>query len=241
MKAYSSIIYICAIFISHQGDSLKRNMFMIALLCWAAFSLSVMAANPSANSLGLNSLKQSESVASASAMPSPGELVILKQDSGTNLSIMNITFMNSPTYGSAQAVKFSVPRKGWKLENVLVMATDGWNLSSKKLPTFLPFAVEIRDASLKLLYHFADVQFPYFTYGAGIRMANIDVPSLPVEGDFYVCFYGYRALGLATELQNATGNSYLFDKIDGKLYPGTLNLKNNQTLPVNWLIRAAGQ
>ena len=154
---------------------------------------------------------------------------------------MNITLAASPTYGSAQTVKFTAPRVGWKLKHVLVMATDGWNSSSKQLPNPLPFAIEIRDANFSLLYQFAGVQFPYFSSEIGVRMGDIEVPSVPVNGDFYVCFYGFRSLGLAAELQNATGNSYFFDKLTDMLYPGALPLGNNQTMPVNWIIRAAGQ
>ncbi len=153
---------------------------------------------------------------------------------------MNLTFAVSPTYGSAQTVMFTAPKPGWKLENVLIMATDGWNASRKELPNPLPFAIEIRDANLRLLYHFADIQLPYFTSERGVRLANIEVPGVPMSGDFFVCFYGYRSLALAAELQNATGNSYLFDKFAGQLYSYGLPIRNNQTLPVNWLIRVAG-
>jgi hypothetical protein len=154
---------------------------------------------------------------------------------------MNITFAASLTYGSGQAVMFTAPKPGWKLESVQVMATDGWDARSKELPNPLPFAIEIRDANLRLLYHFADAQLPYFTSNEGIRLASVELPDVPVNGDFFVCFYGYMALGLAAELQNVTGNSYYFDKLTGQLYTGFLPMKNNQTLPVNWIIRVAGQ
>ena len=170
-----------------------------------------------------------------------GNITILKQDSGTDFSKMNFTLAVSPTYGSAQTVKFTTPKSGWKLEGVLIMATDGWNASSNVLPNPLPFAIEIRDANLRLLYHYADTQLPYFTNGQGIRMADVEVPDLPISGDFFVCFYGYRSLGLAAELQNATGNSHIFDKLSGQLFSYGLPLRNNQTLPINWLIRVAGQ
>jgi hypothetical protein len=202
--------------------------------------------------LGLDQLKQSESVQKVPATNQPAkdavktqlsqkDFTLLKQDSGTNISVMNITFTTSPTLGSAQAVKFTVPNAGWKLELVTVTATDGWNASRKELPNALPFTIEIRDANLGLLYHFSDIQYPYFTTDKGVRSAVIEIPAIPLEGDFYVCFYGYRSIGLATELQNATGKSYFLDKITGSLYPGVLTLKNNQTLPVNWLIRVAGR
>ena len=184
---------------------------------------------------------QPAKTAATQAPVQQGNLTLLKQDSGTNLSKMNITFVLSPTYGSAQTVKFTTPKPGWKLEKVLVMATDFWNSSRKELPTPLQFAIEIRDKDMNLLYHFADMQLPYFTHPDVITMADIEVPAMPMSGEFYVCFYGYRSLGIATELQNATGNSYYFDKPTERLYPGVVPLRNNQTLRVNWLIRVAGQ
>jgi hypothetical protein len=211
-----------------------------------------LAANPPVSSLGLNQLKESNSIPGAQSTNQPvkgvagaqeqhGNLTLLKQDSGTNISKMNLTFSISPTYGSSQAVKFTAPKAGWKLKGVLIMATDGWNSSSKEVPMPLPFAVEIRDANLALLYHYSDAQLSYFTSATGIRMASIELPDVPVSGDFFVCFYGYRLLGLATELDNATGNSYYFERLTGFVYPGALSLKNNKTLPVNWIIRAVGQ
>jgi hypothetical protein len=194
---------------------LRRVILIIALLCCATLTFNGLAANPQAT--------------------------IIAQDSGTNLTKMNITFGISPTYSTAQAVKFTAPNPGWKLVNVLVLATDGWNASSERLPNPLPFAIEIRDANLMLLYHFADTQLPYFTTGEGFQAANIEMPNITLTGDFFVCFYGYRSIALATELQNATGNSYFYDKHMGRLYPAMLPLGNNQTLAVNWLIRAVGQ
>jgi hypothetical protein len=230
-----------------------KKIIIIALLCCVILSFSSQAANPPASPLGLNQLKQSDSGLTASAEKSAGKvsatsasvqhenITILKEDSGTNVSKMNIAMAISPTYGSAQTVKFTAPKPGWKLSHVLVMASDGWNASSKMLPNPLPFAIEIRDANLSLLYHFSDTQLPYFTASNGIRTANVEVPNLPVTGNFFVCFYGYRSIGLAAELQNSTGNSYFFDKITGLLYSGILPTKNNQTIAVNWLIRVAGQ
>ena len=226
--------------IQRQGDYLRRKILIAAFICCVSLCFCGFAAGLSPNALGLNQLKQSESSQSAATMEHPENITLLRQDSGTNLSMMNISVAVSPTYGSSQAVKFTAPKSGWKLENVLVMATDYWNASSKQLPYSLPFAIEIRDANLKLLYHFADIQLPYFTSSNGIRMANIEVPEMPISGDFFVCFYGYRSIGLVTEVQNATGNSYYFDKQTGMIYNGVLPIRNNKTLPVNWLIRVAG-
>ena len=122
---------------------------------------------------------------------------------------MNITLAISPAYSMAQAVKFTAPESGWNLEYILVMASDGWNASSKDLPKPLPFTIDIRDANLMLLYHYEGIQLPYFTNSKGIRMATIDVPFMPLSGDFFVCFYGYGSISLAAELENATGKLLL--------------------------------
>ncbi|KUG16347.1 hypothetical protein ASZ90_014021 [hydrocarbon metagenome] len=71
-------------------------------------------------------------------------------------------------------------------------------------------------------------------------MADVEIPDIPIEGDFYVSFYGYRSIALAAELENSTGGSYLYDKITHQLFEGVVQTKNNQTIPVNWIIRAAG-
>lgn len=228
-------------------------LLVIVLLCCATLCFGALAANPPAKALGLNQLKQSntglsaplanpQAKAASTPAPAPREnITVLKQDSGMNLSKMNITLSVSPTYGSAQTVKFNAPKPGWKLEHVLVMATDGWNASIKQLPRLLPFAIEIRDANLRLLYHFSDTQLAYFTSPTEIRMANVEIPAMPMNETFFVCFYGYRSLALAAEPHNATGNSYYFDKLTGELFPGVMPTINNQSIPVNWLIRVAGR
>lgn len=178
---------------------------------------------------------------SCMAVNQPVVPIILKQDSGINISKMNITLALAPTYGSAQAVKFTAPKTEWTLQSVQVVATDGWNSSMTQLPNPLPFAIEIRDANLRLLYQIECTQLPYFTSGEGIRIASIEVPDIHLSGDFFVCFYGYRSIALGAEMQNATGNSYYFDKLTGELYIGTLPISGNKTYPLNWLIRVTGQ
>jgi hypothetical protein len=191
-----------------------------------------------------NNAPAANSPAKAAAAPAqvPQEKVtVLRQDSGTNLTKMNKTLSISPAYRWAQAVRFTPPRSGWNLENILVMATDGWNATSKEQPKPLPFTIEIRDDNLTLLYHYEGIQLPYFTNSNGVIMAYIDVPLMPMKGDFFVCFYGYGSILLAAEQQNATGNSYYYDERAAQLYRGVVPLRNNQTAPVNWLIRVAGQ
>lgn len=170
-----------------------------------------------------------------------GNFTILKQDSGLNISDMNTSLVASPTYSMAQAVKFTAPYAGWKIQHLIFAATDGWNANSTKPPEPLPFAIEIRNANLSILYHYSDTQLPYFTKPSGPGMAMVDIPDVSVGKDFYVCFYGYRSLGLAAELQNATGNSYYYDRTTGIRYKGVLPLENNQTIPINWIIWVVGK
>ena len=174
--------------------------------------------------------------AAAPAQVPQEKVTVLRQDSGTNL-----TLSISPAYRWAQAVRFTPPRSGWNLENILVMATDGWNATSKELPKPLPFTIEIRDDNLTLLYHYEGIQLPFFTNSTGVIMAYIDVPLMPMKRDFFVCFNGYGSIYLAAEQQNATGNSYYYDELSSQLYRGMLPFRNNQNIPVNWLIRVAGQ
>jgi len=82
---------------------------------------------------------------------------------------MNITFVVTPTYGSAQTVKFSSPRSGWKLKFISLLANDGWNASTNEEPKPLPFTIEVRDSKLRLLYHYADTQLPYFTRSGNLH------------------------------------------------------------------------
>jgi hypothetical protein len=154
---------------------------------------------------------------------------------------MNATFTTAPAIAVGQAVKFQPPKAGWKLQLISIMATDGWNSSVKTFPTSLPFTIEIRDKDLNLLYHYADTQLPYFTHPDLITVADVEVPAMPMTGEFYVCFYGYGRIALMTELQNSTGNSYYYVRPTGQLVSAELQLENNNTLPVNWIIRAAGR
>ena len=207
---------------------MRRLILIMAILCGAVLCFSGLAAS------------QLTKAADTQTQVQAGNLTILMQDSGANIS--NLTLAKSITYGSGQAVKFSSPLPGWKLESILVMATDGWNSSAEQLPNSAPFAVDILDANLKMLYHFADSQLPYFTNPTGVRLANIEIPSMPMNGDFFVCFYGYRSLAIAAELENITGASYTYDKLGGgKLYPGVIPIDENQTVPVNWIVRVAGR
>ena len=175
-----------------------------------------------------------------------GDITILKQDSssGLNLSGMNTSLpygIAPPNYAWAQATKFTAPRSGWKLSQLFIGASYSLGNETNKSQEIKQFAIEIRDAKKKLLYHFSDIQLAYFNRPNGYGIAIIDIPSIQVEDDFFVCFYGYKSIGVAAELQNASGNSYWYDRSTDIMYQGELPLQHNKTLPVNWIIWAAGK
>lgn len=212
---------------------MKKIVLLIATVCLAALCFNGLGASTPA--------KTANATSNASAPNTTSTANLLIEDSGTNFSIMNATFYSPGVFGLAQAVKFTPPKAGWKLERVLVLGTDGWNSTQKENPVQGIFDVEIRDANLKLLYQYADTQLDYFTSANGARTAMIDIPAIAMNGDFYVCFYGRDVVRTYTELQNSTGRSYYFIRDSGLIGPGSIPLKNNATLPVNWVIRAIGE
>lgn len=205
---------------------MKKMILLIAALCFAALCFNGWAAQTAANATA------------PAAATTPNVLI---SDSGTNFSKMNATFYSPFVFGIAQAVKFTPPKAGWKLERVAIVGTDGWNSTQKEAPLQGIFSVEIRDVNLKLLYQYADTQLDYFTSPNGFRTALIDIPAIAMSGDFYVCFYGRDIVRTLTELDNVTGKSYYYIRDTGQLGPGAIPLKNNNTLPVNWIIRAEGE
>ena len=178
-----------------------------------------------------------------SAVP---ELIVLKQDSGVNLSKMNMTLYSAATdwgidaFGVGEAVKFTAPKAGWKLMQVRVAGWNGYNDTTKIIPSANDFLIEIRDKNLDLLYRMSDTQNAYFTFTAPVLRA-IDIPALPVTSDFYVIFYDRGAMVMGMEQQNGTGNSYFYDSLNGELIPASFKDANNKSTKVNWVIRAVGQ
>jgi hypothetical protein len=174
----------------------------------------------------------------------------LVQDSGTNLSEMNLTMITGMNYfgalgyDRAEAVKFTAPTAGWKLNSVQVLGWDGFNGTRESVPIHRTFRLDVRDADLNLLYTFTDTQVPYFNYRYNLPeplIAEIDLPSLTVSGDFYICFYDRASVVIGAETENPTGNSFFFDRATKRLVPAELPTGNNMTMPVNWIIRAVGE
>lgn len=180
---------------------------------------------------------------SGSAAPN---MTVLKQDSGTNLSEMNLTYYSVSTdwgldaFGIGEAVKFTAPKPGWELMQVRILGWNRFNETTRTVPPANNFLIEIRDESLNLLYRMADTQNAYFTYPVPI-LRGIDIPALPLTGDFYVIFYDRGSMVVGMELDKETGNSYFYDSLSSELISSTFKDENNVSAQVNWVIRAVGE
>ena len=209
-----------------MGDCLKKMILLVSALCLMSLMGVVIAQNNA-----------------GSAVP---ELIVLKQDSGVNLSKMNMTLYSAATdwgidaFGVGEAVKFTVPKPGWKLMQVRVAGWNGYNDTTKTIPSANDFLIEIRDKNLNLLYRMSDTQNAYFTFTAPVLRA-IDIPALPLTGDFYVIFYDRGAMVVGMEQQNGTGNSYFYDSLTGDLIPASFKDANSESTKVNWVLRAVGE
>ena len=128
---------------------------------------------------------------SASANPT---MTVLKQDSGTNITNMSLALYSAGqdwginAFSVGEAVKFTAPKPDWKLKQIRVLGWNGFNETTLAVPSPSNFLIEVRDENLNLLYRLADTQNAYFTLPAPALIA-IDIPALPLTGDFYIIFY----------------------------------------------------
>jgi hypothetical protein len=177
------------------------------------------------------------------ASPSLAEEVsqeLLIQDSGNDTTVNLAGIYASGFLSVAETVKFTPPRPSWTLDAVQVLGWDGYE-ENGTLPEEQIICMEIRDENLNLLYRFTDSQLPYFTFIGQPGIAVIEVPSIPIKGDFYVCFYDRGAVDIGLDRNNAEGNSYFYDSLNSELVPAEVGTTDSQELlPVNWIIRAVG-
>jgi len=189
-------------------------------------------------------------ISTAADAKSPDNQLINSYDG--NLSEMRIvsidllSIMGLPAYFIGQTVKFKAPKPGWKLNTVQILGWDGFNGTTESIPGERIIALEVRDKDLNLLYKFADSQLPYSNF---IRNATetypftIQIPSISVSDEFYVCFYGRGAIAIATEILNETrGNSFIYVEGGNALLPANLPLfKEDESVPLNWIMTVSGK
>lgn len=204
---------------------MKKMVLLISAFCFLAF-------------MGL-CLAQSDEDGSGQNMTE------LKQDSTTNAS-ENVQLysagedwgLNSFFFG--EAVKFTAPKPGWKLKQIKVLGWNYYNETSMAVPSPSNFLIEVRDADLDLLYRLADTQNAYFTDKVPVLRA-INIPPLPVTEAFYIVFYDRSIMKIGVEVENGTGNSYVYDSINNRMIPAEFRIEESNTTKVNWIIRAVGE
>jgi hypothetical protein len=186
-------------------------------------------------------------IAMAAEMASAPKIISLKADSGKNISDMNLTLYSATDtfglegLGIGEAVKLTTPNPNWKLMAIQVLGWSGFNNTTQRFPADRNFLVEVRDKDLNLLYKFADAQNMYFASTAGPVIAGIEIPTIPVTGDFYVVFYDRGAMAVGMEQGKDIGENKSFFMMNGQLAPAEFKVKKtNDTMNVNWLIRAVG-
>ena len=216
---------------------MKRILFIAILFCAA---------------LSFGSAVAQQDMSAQSQLTNASNATVLKEDSGTNLSEMKVMYFSAQSFkldpfNTAVAVKFTAPKPGWKLKSILVLGWNGFNATEKVLPPEGDFLLEIRDSKLDLLYRLSDSQNAYFTFN-GPGLAEIEIPALPLTGDFYIMFYDRGNLVVVGETGNstATDHSFIFDKFDYSLSPADFTTMNATTNMIgitktNWVIRAVGE
>ncbi len=203
---------------------MRKTILLMAVLCCAALCFGALAAEKAATS----------------------QFTVLTQDSGKNFSEMNLTpYSALSDFGAVglnvgEAVKFTAPKPGWKLMGIQILGWSGFNNTTKMFPADRNFLVEVRDKDFNPLYKFADAQNMYFMSSTGPMFSGIDIPAVPVAGDFYVVLYDRGSMGLYMESGTGTGNSFFL--INGEMLPAEFKTtRTNETVKVNWLIRAVGK
>ena len=185
-------------------------------------------------------------VAQSNAASADKSMVVLTQDSGANITKMNMTLYSVGqdwginAFSVGEAVKFTAPKPGWNLKQIRVLGWNGFNETTLAVPSPSDFLIEVRDEKLNLLYRLADTQNAYFTLPAPGLIA-INIPALPLTGVFYIIFYDRSTMRIGVELEKGTGNSYQYNSMYGELIPAEFKIDNNESIKVNWIIRAVGE
>jgi hypothetical protein len=214
---------------SSSGDRLKKMVLLIIVLCLMVLSLTGISAAADAKSPENQLLNSYEGNLSEKRI----------------VSIDLLSVMGLPAYFIAEAVKFKAPKPNWKLNTVQILGWDGFNGSMQSIPRERVIALEVRDKDLNLLYRFADSQLPYSNF---VRNATetypftMRLPSIPVNDEFYVCFYDRGAIAVAGEILNKTSlNSFIYIEEGNTLLPSNLPLfGKNEPVPLNWIMTVGG-
>lgn len=209
-----------------RGDHMKK-MILTAIICLAMFSLI------------------SISLAADAQVVKSYEGNLTQKVMGNQIDYTTLTrFLGIPGLAAAEVTKFTAPKANWKLNRVNILGYDGFNGTVKSIPTQRTIALEVRDSKFNLLYRFTDTQIPYTNFLLNLTMPtllSIELPAIPVSGDFFVCFFDRGAVAVGSEIQNkSTNTSFIFSEAESVLSPADLPTAGNKTVPVNWIMSVTG-
>lgn len=209
-----------------SGDHMKEKV-LIAITCLALLSL--ISISPAAEAQIVKSYEGNLT-----------QKVLQNQINYTSL----IRFLGVPGIAAAEVTKFTAPTAGWKLTRVNILGYDGFNGTVESIPTQRLIAMEVRDSKFNLLYRFTDTQIPYTNFLLNLTvptLLSIELPSVPVSGDFFICFFDRGAVAVGSEAQNkSTNSSFIFNEAESALGPATLPISASNTMPVNWIMSVVG-
>ncbi|MGA9098932.1 MAG: hypothetical protein WB392_08390 [Methanotrichaceae archaeon] len=204
-----------------------KMMILITIMCLAVLSL--ISISPAAEAQVIKSYQ--------------GNLTQKVMGNQVNYTTL-VRFLGIPGLAAAEVTKFTAPNPGWKLTRVNILGYDGFNGTANSVPTQRTIALEVRDSKFNLLYRFTDSQIPYTNFLLNLTMPTlmtIELPPVPVSGDFFVCFFDRGAVAVGSEIQNkSTNSSFIFNEADATLAPADLPVSAGKTTPVNWIMSVVG-
>lgn len=185
----------------------------------------------------------------AEEVTSSGDQVIYSYEGDiTEKKVLPLTLFSIyrvPALFIAEAVKFQAPKDNWKINAVQLYGYDGFNGSNESIPKERVIALEIRDKERDLLYRFSDSLLPYSNYARNATFMyplTIDIPQIPVSGEFYVCFYDRGAIAVGFEMLNESSeNSFIYIEDGDTLLPAALPKSENESTPINWIMAVGGR
>ncbi|MFB3765463.1 MAG: hypothetical protein ACE14P_09475 [Methanotrichaceae archaeon] len=204
-----------------------KKMMLIAIICLAMLSL--ISISPAAEAQVLKSYEGNLT-----------EKVMANQINYTTL----VRYLGVPGLATAEVTKFTAPKSGYKLTRVNILGYDGYNGSAESIPMQRIIALEVRDSKFNLLYKYADTQVPYTNFLLNLTvptLLSLELPSVPVSGEFYICFFDRGAVAVGSEVQNkSTNTSFVFNEAEAALGPASLPISQTETVPVNWIMSVVG-
>ena len=142
----------------------------------------------------------------------------------------------SDFYPSGAAVRFTPPALPWRITGIVF-----YGLALERSGNML-FTLEVRDHGFSLVYTKQYATFQYFQNGT-FSWANVPLPNLTVNSDFYVCIYPCFSLD-ATQLwigvdddPPISGRSLLVNREEGRIVKAW---DEKSGRPRNFMIRAEG-